>query len=354
MKIKTDGVRLIGLKCGLICLAVLPCVANAQFFNYSDSGDVMVGFRKTGAFQGNFELVVDVGPVTRFLALAIGGSLSISSYLPAQLSDSFPDGYANLQWSVFSAFAGDNNWTNSLGIFPAATTWYTRARTNTASQSLTPVRFRLGSSQALRQAIISVGYGAQTISSALVTTNSDNNTQLVREPISYNYDDLTAFIGDRADTSLGDFGAAAFVYSVENTTPGSFTSPARSDLYQSCPLSTVDPLTGKTTGSAYFVGYFTLNTDGTMSFTRASTNSVPPPPPPPTKLLVGRVGATMTISFGTTNGATYTLHYTSGSGLGARPSAWSVLSSPVTGDGSTKTFTDTSTDTERFYRISAH
>ena len=261
-------------KLGVAGLLGLPGVMNGQF-TFNDSGDLLLGFRKTGAFQGNYELVVDAGQVTQFLALSPGSSLTISNFSPAQLTDAFPDGYQDLQWSAFSAFAQDADWTNSVGVFPDATTWYTRPRTNAAVQSVPPPRLKTGSSQTLRNQMVSVGYGASSISVALGATNSDNNTFLVREPISYTFDYLTAYIGDRSNPNLGDFGGTAFTYTVENTTPDPFSSMARSDLYQSCPVNTVDPLTGLTTGSSYFVGYFTLNTDGTMTFTRATASAVP-------------------------------------------------------------------------------
>ena len=73
------------------------------------------------------------------------------------------------------------------------------------------------------------------------------------------------------------------MFNVENTSPDNFSSPVRSDLYQSCPASIrrgplyIDPITGLTNGPAYRVGYFTLNPNGTMTFTRASANTVTTP-----------------------------------------------------------------------------
>ena len=271
-----SSLKRLGMKLALVAMLTLPELVSAQYFNYNSTGDVLLGFRKTGAYQGSYEFVVDAGSITNFLALPAGNSLNISNYAPAQLSDAFADGYQNLQWSAFSAFGSGFDWVTSLGTFPASTAWYTRARTNATSQSTAPARLRSGNNATLVQQILSTGQGAINISTALGTTNSDNNTILVREPITDTYNYLTAFIGDRTDPTFGDFGGSAFHYSVENTVPSSFTSAVVSDLYESCPLNTVDPFTGTTTGAAYFVGYFTLNTDGTMSFTRAT--ATPPPP----------------------------------------------------------------------------
>jgi PKD repeat protein len=124
----------------------------------------------------------------------------------------------------------------------------------------------------------SVGTAAASIAGFIGVSNADNNTVLVREPVSYSSFILTAFIGDKNFPTNGDFGAggAPLTQSVENWTPASFTSSQRSDFYQVCPVGQTDPINGLTNGSAYFVGYFLLNPDGTMTFTRAS--ATPPAP----------------------------------------------------------------------------
>jgi hypothetical protein len=60
------------------------------------------------------------------------------------------------------------------------------------------------------------------------------------------------------------------------------------------------------------------------------------------------------VSFSTTAGGTYSLHYTNGAGLLAPISQWPVAGLPVSGDGTTKSISDTSTDDQRFYGVSAH
>jgi hypothetical protein len=199
--------------------------------------------------------------------------------------------------------------------------------------------------------MLGVGPGAYTIGSVdLIVTNADNNTLLVREPVAYSDEILTAFIGDETDPTFGDFGGGAFPFSVENTTPGAFTSPTRSDFYQSAPVGNTDPITGLTSGAAYFVGYFLLNPDGTMTFTRASTNSVAPAPPPVT-LSIGRSSGTSTISFLSSNSVTYTLYFTNAAGLTTPVTNWPSLSGTITGDGTTQAFQDSTTDAVRFYQV---
>jgi len=352
-----------GLIAALSCLLGMSEKANAQFFSYSGTGDLLAGFRKTGIHQGNYEIVVNLGSVTNFLALPQGSAISISAVSPAQLADAFPDGNQDLQWSVFSAFSGVSPWATPLGEFPAATIWYTFARTNFDVPSDPHPRYALGSQANVRQPMLGVGGNASTISIGLGSTNADNNSVLVREPVSGNaLFDLTSSIGDPGDPTIGNFGGQGITFTVENTTPDNFSSPTRSDFYQSCPASAggrgggtyIDPITGLTNGSAYLVGYFTLNPGGTMTFTRSSTNSVTLPPPPPVLLMVVRSGGTTTISFGTTNGATYTLYYTNSAGISSPVASWPTLPTTITGDGSTKSFNDASTDADRVYRIGGY
>jgi hypothetical protein len=337
---------------GALGLLLVPEIAGAQsYFQYSGYGDLLLGFRKTGAHQGTYELVVNAGNVTNFLALAPGTQITISNFSPAQLTDSFADGYGNLQWSAFSTFQLSSPWVTPVGTFPKTTLWLTVASPATNMQSAPFARAPYTAQGSVRQNILSVGSGAKNISSMLGTINTDNNSVLVREPLTSQYSsyNLTVFIGDMSDSTIGDFNSPIAV--VENTTPNTFTSAQRSDFYQSVPFGFTDPTTGTTNGNAYFVGYFLLNPGGTMTFTRA-TVTVPTPPPP--VLTIQRSGSTSTVSFGTTNGPTYTLYFTNSAGLTAPVHTWPSSPTTVTGDGGSHSIPDTTTDAVRFYRVEVH
>jgi PKD repeat protein len=271
-----------GLKLAVLALLVLPELASAQLFSFNPYGDVLAGFRKTGANAGNYELVVDVGSVTNLLSLTAGSTINITNFSPSQLTDAFTN-YNNLQWSAFTGVpaGGGRNpppWVTPLGSFPANSIWYTLPGTNVSTQTQPPARATSASQVEQESLMSAVGNGAAAIGGFIGVSNADNNTVLVREPVSYSSDILTAFIGDKNFPTNGDFGAgnAPLPQTVENWTPPSFTSAQRSDFYQVCPLAQTDPITGLTNGSAYFVGYFILNPNGTMTFTRAS--ATPPTP----------------------------------------------------------------------------
>jgi PKD repeat protein len=272
------------LKLAMLATLALPELAGAAtIFNYNQYGDVLAGFRKTGVNEGKYELVVDLGSVTNFLKLSGGTTITITNFSTTQLTNAFTDtgNFGKLQWSVFSAFQGGVQtgfWTTPLGAFPNDTLWLTLPGTNVNTQTQPPIRNFSGTQANQRALIIACGGGAAYMSSAVGVTNANNTATLVLEQVSDTIHYLTAYIGDVNDKTLGDFGAnnTPLAYTVENTTPASFTSAQRDDFYQLCPYGKTDPITGLTTGSAYFVGYFILNPNGSMTFTRASATGAAP------------------------------------------------------------------------------
>jgi len=194
--------------------------------------------------------------------------------------------------------------------------------------------------------MLGVAPGAGVISTSL-SSNINNTIYSVREAVG-DPNALTVFIGDVNDSSIGDFRNLPVV---ENTTPSDFTSVSRSDFYRSRPVRFADPETGLTNGPAYYLGYFSLSTGGTLTFTRAVAT---PPLPPQPLLQIQRVGTSNTISFATTNGATYKLYYTNATGLTTPVLNWPSISTNVTGNGNTNSFLDITTDPVRFYDVTAY
>jgi len=60
------------------------------------------------------------------------------------------------------------------------------------------------------------------------------------------------------------------------------------------------------------------------------------------------------ISFATTNGASYKLYFTNSTGLKTALTNWPSISTNITGTGGTNSFMDITTDTIRFYGVTAH
>jgi hypothetical protein len=349
-------------------------LVQAQYFNLPGNGDLVAGFRKTGAHQGTNELVVYLDNITNLLAVQMGSTITLSNLSATRLTDAFSSDYTYLQWSVFGAnFNLSSPWSTSLGNFPQSTLWYTLPRTNSSIQTTARSRFSKGAQTSIGTSMISIGRGAGSIANALPGgTNANNNAILVREPFQQAYAQfyLTAFMGDAFNSTIGDLGGS-LNFNIEQITPSPFSSSVRSDLYESAPAASsrpaatyVDPISGSTT-SVYYVGYFDLSPSGVLTFTRGASSSGSNPPPPPGQVSVGVTGAgagsvsspgTNLISFLSTNGATYTLFFTNSSGLTTPVGNWPSLTGTVTGDGTVKSFTDiiTTNVDNRFYRIGVH
>ena len=266
------------IKLALAGLMVLPELANAQYLSYNQSGDVLAGFRKTGAYQTPFNLVADFGSVTNFMLYSPGATVPMSNLTATALTSAFTN-FNNLQWSVFASVPGSGGitgtnpvWKSSLGNYPPGSLWFTLPSTNVAIQTKPPLREGKTPQVDVVSAMNPVGSGAAIISGNLGATNADNNSVLVVEPVvTYTADAYTTFVSDSV-TGAGDFGSAGtpLAYDVENTTPSTFSTAQRSDFYQVCPYNLVDPITHSTNATQpYFIGYFILNPSGKMTFTRA-------------------------------------------------------------------------------------
>jgi hypothetical protein len=315
----------------------------AQPFTWQD-GDVALGFRKTGANQGNYELVVDIGRATTFVGLAAGTTVTVTNLSTVQLRDAFPT-LNNLSWSALGANGG------GVAGYPNLTLWLSVPRTDPNVQTVAIPRQTSGNQQTALVQAQSILAGAEAIS-ANGASNQDNTISLVREPIN-DENGLSAFVASKIDPTIATLRGTLWYANAEVTTPSTFTSPIRSDFYEVRPVGVNDPHTGSSTGDAYYIGYFELSTNGVVTFTRGSSVTPPPPPPAPV-LAITESGNTLTIAFVTTNGATYSLHYTNSAGLTAPVTAWPTTGSTITGDGSLKSFTDPVSDPNRVYRVSAH
>jgi len=287
------SIKRLSLKLALVAVLVLPEVADAQTFVFNSYCDVLAGFRKTGTYAGTYEMVVDLGSVTNFLKLSMGSTINITNFTPSQLTYAFSSGYGNLQWSVFSAFPNSSSWATPLGTFPKDTLWYTLPETNVTTQTQPPARESYQTQTLPKSSMNTIGNDAVIIS-ASTSANTDNTIDVIAENIATyasQNETLSDFIADPVNPADGDFGGNngnPLPYDVENITPSSFTAAQRSDFYQVCPYNLVDPITGLTNKTSYFVGYFILNPAGTMTFTRAAAVTLPS---------IGSVTSTVTNGF---------------------------------------------------------
>ena len=310
-------------KVGLI--ALLTSVAASGVWagtitNYA-VGDVLVCFR-----LGGNDMVVDAGQISTFTSAAPNQRIPITQYTGTQLAKVGTNG---VSWSAFTWLSGN-------------TLFVTKPRTSLNSQTTpwpcasSPVQ----SGTVARMVTIPPGaldelnllvYPVSTPTAVVEEDNSDGN-QNYTDGVSYD-DALTgAYGGDFNGTFAGD---------PENTTLANFTtsgSVVRSDFYQMTPTS------GHASGT--WLGYFEFSTNGAMTY-------VAYPSTPPVIASINRSGTTTTINYTAGLYGTYTLRGTNSLTSGTPMANWPAITTLTSGDTATHTITDTTTDSTRFYTITA-
>jgi hypothetical protein len=313
--------------------------AGPTVFVYTNR-DLVVSFRKTGAdgvgtvSANDFE--VDIGQASIYYSAAPGSTTHITQYTAAQIAGIF-DSVNDMNWSVAGCVPATDTSNPSV---PVKSLWMTAPRANPAVPAAAWVRNSASTQGTTAADINSILQNAAFYSGTISNNSLTNNGSAIAIPVGSGHE-AGAFLG-----SLGNF-LNTFQGDVENTTPPTFTTggaASRSDLYQLNPDST-----GTQPAGAY-LGYFELETNGSMVFVAASTAvSVPAP-----TLTATAANGVETISFPSFSGATYTLYYTNSAGLAAPIHTWPAVSTNIAGDGSTKSFQQTITDPNRFYSVGAH
>jgi hypothetical protein len=337
-----------------LALLALGTVAQAQTFTTANN-DLALGFRKNNPYTENYEVVVNIGQASSYFNLALGTTISVPGFSATQLTNSFAS-FSNLSWSAFGGYTG-----SSYPGYVNNTLWLTVPRANNAVRSSDALRLAYSLQQAVKAKmgnIVGGSSGAGFISLGL-GASAFNTATFVREPIAtYGTHILSVWMSGTVDPTQGTLNDAwppsePNGGNLEVTTPGSFTNGmVRADLYEVRPLTTatgttvVDPHTG-TSGLAWYMGYFQFNSDGTMTFTRETASTAPAQ----VNLSIARTDNTSAISFGSSSGVTYKLFFTNSAGLSTPVSNWPSQSGTISGDGTTKSFQDTTADPVRFYRV---
>jgi len=307
-------------------IALLACVAAGELqagtiTNYA-TGDVLLCFRK-----GGNDMVVDVGPISSLTNyVSANYRIPITKYTGGQLATVGTNG---VSWSAFT-WSSDN------------TLFVTRARTSLNTQT-TPWQSQLSSVQASTvQRMASVPVGALDQLNLLVYPNS-TPTGVIEEDSSAgnpNYPNGLSYHDALAGPYGGQFNGT-FVGNPENTTSASFTAGGqvvRSDFYRMTPTSGY--------GLGKWLGYFELNTNGAITYVAYPTST-------PVIGSVSRSGNTTTINYKTGLYGTYTLRGSAHLDSGTGATNWPAIATLSSGDTGSHITTDTTTDSVRFYTITA-
>lgn len=287
--------------------------------------DVLVGLRQTGGAQ---ELVIDLGPVSRFYAANPGTNIVFDEFTSAQLTSTF-SGLDNVGFVACAAMrvTGDAD-------RPIQTIWVTRRRAELATQSAPWNRQSSGALANTATRISSIGSGATTFSTS--NPAGDNNTATAVQLPASNPNGLSSYLGS------GNF-KSTFQGNAENLTPTGFTEGGgaiRSDFYELRPGS----------GAGTYLGYFEFKPNGQLSFTAAGGGVTPAPAPTITGII--HDGATANVTFTTVAGAyQYQLLVPPAGGLGSPLNSWLPAGTPVNGTGASVTLSDAAAGATGFYAV---
>jgi len=301
----------------------------AQTFNYN-SYDLLVCFRVAPSGGAN-DLVVDCGPVSTFTNLATGQKIIVTSnyYTPTQLASV---GTNAIAWS---AFATDNQSPNYVNL------WMTRPRTDVNTQTTPWAAGNLFAQGPTAGKIDSIGNDALTIGLSLPAGVNNTTTALVEPESGHQQTDngcYSFYIG-----ANGNFGNT-FQGNVEQTvTNNNSRQVVRSDFYQM--LSTNSAISAAQ--AIRYLGYFEFSTNGVLTYTAGPS---PANITAPVITAFTRIQNTNTVTFTTGSSGTYSLCGTNI--LTASRTNWPVITS-IAGNGSPQSLKDVTTNSQKFYIISA-
>jgi len=304
---------------------MLLATAQGATFVYTP-GDLLLGFRQDGA---SADYIVNLGPASTYTNLSIGSHITNAN---ARLLTAAVPSANGLRWSV-SGYIRPN--------ISTATLWVTRARSDTNVQSTPWANQSAFTEGATGGQIAGIGSGANGNSSLHGTVNDTANSY-----VSPYYDYTTQVKSQQAPTDVRGTFKSTFQGDAETVTAGDFDSDtnniSRADLY-ALPSGS---------GTSTYLGYFDLKPNGQIVYTAGPSTTVTLTQPVITGIV--RKGNITTVSFTTGSSGTYSLLFTNSVGLFTAPLSWPVGGTTVSGNGSVQSLQDTTTETNRFYKVRAN
>lgn len=297
--------------------------AGAAPFSYT-TGDLLIGFRRTASEP---QIVIDAGPAANFSSLPSGTVITIANNLTPTITGQL----ANLNSVSWSAFA---HMLSLSGSYPNQTLWLTAPCADQFTPGPAWQRDSADGQAGVGGQVEALGAGCATYCSQNPGASGNFTATSVAVPASALNSQKYGYYVDNA-VGFGNFNNN-FGGNVENTTRTNFTTAgvlARSSLYLLQPGS----------GAGQYLGYFLLSPGGTMTFTAA----------PAITQFQFTLDDSGNVSFPTVIGASYKVY--ASPDASARFRTWTLVGSPVMGDGNTQSVQDPSAylDQAGFYRVKA-
>jgi hypothetical protein len=292
------------LQLNLLALTLLATPL-ARAWTYNDQ-DVLLVFRESGFNNVEF----DIGNISQFLNKPNGYTAPVTDWDLNLVTNTFGSDLTGVSVIV----AGT---TSSSGSSRAS--WLSSANPTAVPHDLTPSGW-----QSDLWSIINA-IGTKPVLLLLPTAGASAysiDPSGTLRVASYDY------IVSPNGNSIPQFGGHA-TFTVEKTIPGSF------GFWQ------IEPTSTNPKPEATFIGSFTIDAGGTLTFTAG--------PPPSNILGITRSGGVSTVTFSTSAGGNYWLLYTNT--LSGPVSSWLVVDGPVGGDSNNKSLTHTTADSKGFYTV---
>jgi hypothetical protein len=222
---------------------------------------LLIGFEQQNNAAAN-DYVVDLGSVTQFIDATSPLTFNLSS---SDLSSTFGSSWASntqtnlVQWSVIGASNKTTGGDLTLGsiTLPANTLFYTVGESTPGVQSTPPTEHTTAIQNGFNGNIANFDTGTGGFSGTATTSGSTGSLQAINQTHgasnSYSYE----------IASKGNFGIGG---NSQQPTTGSATGPTDSvlDLYE------VTPTNADVTQPTTYLGDFTLNSSGVLTFTEAA------------------------------------------------------------------------------------
>jgi hypothetical protein len=283
---------------------------NLAAFNYTNTNLLLV-FRKDGKKDVEF----NIGSVTNYLGKSNGISIQVTNWNVGLVRTNFDatNTFATVKFLLMAVTSSTD---------PLRRAWLTDATAGDTPLDVTGSRWT--------QIYSKVSAVGDQAAAATFTNSTQTYVTNSSEPTAFSY---IASGGGQLDAStLG--GASPFP--LESEVPAT-------NRFIELKVSSATPKP-----AAAVIGTFSLTAAGVLTFTAG---------PPEVALTpshiesITRAGSLNTITFTTVSGANYRLRSTTT--LVPNASTWTIVPGTVAGDGSNKTLTDTTTDTQRFYAVEA-
>jgi hypothetical protein len=297
----------------LAAFSLLGLVPFAQALTYNP-GDVLLVFRSPGLNDVEF----DLGSISQFLNHTNGYTVPVNSWSPSVVNSNYSLNGGNVQFALLASTSVSD---------PSPNAWISDGQPLISVSDITPSRWSSG----LAGQITAVGNGAAADPLAPANVNYD----VVVPTSHYSFDNITSNNGNSPGEIPYLGGASGIPFQVTGPVPATLL------FYQ------ISPTNAAVKPAATLVGSFVLDSNGNLTFQSGPLLDAT------TITAVTDNGGSVAVTFNTKAAVKYRLLYTTD--LTIPKSAWTILPTPMVGDGNPQVLYDNpSSAAARYYAVESY